>query len=283
MIKVYVMPLQEDLSEFTQFLWDNDIPHRVLETDDSQELWISRSVNPDQMVALYELWKQGEDISQLHVVYHSVNDEGTDSNLRHYVLTSILIGVSVLLGVASGFGADFDVVRLFTIADVMERGDSYFTDGLAGTFESLELWRLITPIFLHFSLPHIIFNLLWVWVVGRRMEMQQGTFALLCLVIFSGLASNLAQFWVSGPLFGGMSGVVFALLGYAWLWDKTQKQKIFSLPPALMGFMLIWLVLGYTGILETLGFGSIANTAHLAGLIAGMCLVPVISFVQRQR
>ena len=283
MIKVYVMPLQEDLSEFTQFLWGNDIPHRILETDDTQELWISRSVDPDQIVALYERWKQGEDLSQFKVVYHARDDEGADGNLSHYLLTCFLIGVSVVLGIASGFGADFEVVRLFTIADVLERGDSYFTDGLAGTINASEFWRLITPIFLHFSLPHIIFNLLWVWVVGRRMEMQQGTLALFILVVVSGLVSNLAQLWVSGPLFGGMSGVVFALLGYAWLWDKTQNPPIFSLPPALMGFMLIWLVLGYTGILETLGFGSIANTAHLAGLIAGMCLVPVISFVQRHR
>jgi GlpG protein len=145
-----------------------------------------------------------------------------------------------------------------------------------------EWWRLITPIFMHFSLLHILFNLLWVWIVGVRVEPAQGSLPLLGLVLFSGVLSNLAQFVVSGPMFGGMSGVVFALLGYAWLWDKLAMKPRIGLPPALMGFMLFWLVLGFTGVLEGVGFGAIANTAHLVGLLAGLIWLLLMRFSGRR-
>jgi len=144
-----------------------------------------------------------------------------------------------------------------------------------------EIWRLVTPMFMHFSVLHILFNLLWVWIVGSRMEPVQGSVSLLGLVLFSALSSNLAQYLVSGPMFGGMSGVVFALLGYSWLWDKRGGQPRIGLPPALMGMMLFWLALGFTGVLEGVGLGAIANTAHLVGLLAGLCWLPAGRWLNR--
>lgn len=283
MIKVCAVSLQEDLTEFTRFLWQNEIPHRVLETEESQELWVAHTVNAQQIYHLFERWREGQDLSQLEVTYHPVDAEEQTNPSKQCWVSMVLIGVSIMFTLMSGFGANFDLLSLLTITDIQQRGDSYFTTGLAHTLSSFELWRFFTPMFLHFSLPHIIFNLLWIWVVGRRMEAGQGRAAFLMLVLFAALISNLAQYWVSGPLFGGMSGVVFALLGYAWLWDKTHIYKVFSLPPALMGFMLFWLVLGYTGALEGLGFGAIANTAHLVGMLAGLAFVPLMNLYIRLR
>jgi GlpG protein len=113
-------------------------------------------------------------------------------------------------------------------------------------------------------------------------EPEQGSLPFLGLVLFSGVLSNLAQFVVSGPMFGGMSGVVFALLSYAWLWDRSGMQPRIGLPPALMGFMLLWLVLGFTGVLQGVGLGAIANTAHLAGLLAGLLWLLLVRFLGRR-
>lgn len=137
--------------------------------------------------------------------------------------------------------------------------------------QSGQWWRVATPMFLHFSLIHLLFNMLWLWDLGRRISFLLGPIALLGLVLGSAILSNGAQAWVtSSPLFGGMSGVVYALLGFCWIWDKLNPKYHFRLPSGLIWFMLAWLALGYSGLLDTLLGVSIANTAHAGGLVCGI-------------
>ena len=69
-----------------------------------------------------------------------------------------------------------------------------------------------------------------------------------------------------------MSGVIYALLGYLWIKHKIAPQYFAPLPSGLMGFMVGWLVLCMTGVLEVaLGIG-VANAAHLSGLVAGLLI-----------
>ncbi|HED15094.1 MAG TPA: rhomboid family intramembrane serine protease [Gammaproteobacteria bacterium] len=125
-------------------------------------------------------------------------------------------------------------------------------------------WRLLTPIFLHFGLLHLVFNMLWLWDLGDVLERVQGSRWLLLFVIFIGIASNLAQYVYAGPLFGGMSGVVYGLLGYLWL--RGYLDPHFPLRPnkSVVYLMLGWFVLAWTGLL-----GPIANMAHTIGLTGG--------------
>ncbi|WP_341502704.1 rhomboid family intramembrane serine protease GlpG [Gallaecimonas sp. GXIMD4217] len=135
---------------------------------------------------------------------------------------------------------------------------------------SLELadsYRLFTPILLHFSLLHIAFNLLWWWQLGGDMERRLGTGQLLLLTLVSGFAGNLAQYLATGPNFGGLSGVVYGLMGFFWLSGHVRPERGIQLPQPVALFMLAWLVLGFIGI----GL-PIANMAHLFGLIAGLML-----------
>lgn len=270
MIKVLEVPLAQDLRGFTECLWQQRVPHRVVERGEIQELWISSQVDAQQVLALYQLWREGADLSVLKAPRASSAGLLNVDALRQAWLTVLLIIGSVLVSLLVGFGDNIDWMRRFALVDFQVRGDSVYYAGLEDTLAAGQFWRLFTPALMHFSLPHILFNLLWVWVAGRGIESLHGRWVLLGLVMFSALVSNLAQFWVSGPMFGGMSGVVFALLGYAWLWDKRVGRPAIGLPPALMGLMVLWLVLGFTGVLEYIGVGAIANTAHLAGLAAGL-------------
>jgi len=280
MIKVLSAPLQEDLRPFADFLWRYQIPHRILEVDQEQQLWISRNVNADQICRLYDMWRGGLDLDTVKVE-RQLEAPGLRQHLAGSPLTLALIVISLLLSLLSSFGDNWAFTGRFTIAEVVLGQDALYAGSLQAALSNFELWRLLTPMFLHFSLPHLLFNLLWVWVVGSRIERSQGVWSLLGLVTVSGLLANVAQYLVSGPLFGGMSGVVFGLLGYARLWDRRYPQQPVGLPPALMGFMLFWLALGYTGALEALGFGSIANTAHLVGLLAGLLFVPAGRLISR--
>ena len=135
-------------------------------------------------------------------------------------------------------------------------------------FNLSQAWRFISPAFLHFSVLHITFNLLWWWQLGGMIEKQQGKQRLALIFIFSAIASNLAQYFLVGPYFGGLSGVVYALVGYTWLYGRLNKQSLVNLSDSMFGFLLVWLVLGFVDILPV----NVANYAHLVGLIAGLVI-----------
>ena len=138
---------------------------------------------------------------------------------------------------------------------------------------SQEWWRLITPTFLHFSLTHLIFNCLWIYILGSKIEIIDGKGIFLTLFLISGLSSNLGQYFITGDyLFGGLSGVVYGLLGYCFILDLDNRGQRYDLPNALYIFMFIWLLIGFTGLLKIFGFGNVANIAHLVGMIAGFIL-----------
>ncbi len=133
-------------------------------------------------------------------------------------------------------------------------------------FTDWQAWRYVTPAFIHFSVVHLVFNLLWWWYLGGQIEQRLGSGKLFILLIVGAALPNIAEFFASGPRFGGLSGVVYALLGYSWLRTRLQPDCGLAMPPALMGFMLVWLVLGFLDMLGT----PTANMAHLVGLLVGL-------------
>ena len=130
-----------------------------------------------------------------------------------------------------------------------------------------QLWRWVSHALLHFSIMHIAFNLLWWWQLGGDIEQRLGSAKLLQLFVISAALSGAGQYWIEGANFGGLSGVVYALVGYLWMLGYKAPQLGLNLPKPVIGFMLVWLVLGFVQ-----PFMAIANTAHLAGLITGVIL-----------
>ena len=128
-----------------------------------------------------------------------------------------------------------------------------------------QFWRWLSHAVLHFSIMHIAFNILWWWQLGGDIEKKLGGLKLLQIFAISSALSGAGQYWVEGANFGGLSGVVYALVGYLWVVSTKAPQLGLTIPRQIVGFMLIWLVLGYMQ-----PFMAIANTAHLAGLIAGV-------------
>jgi GlpG protein len=136
-----------------------------------------------------------------------------------------------------------------------------------------DYWRLLTPIFLHFGIAHLAFNSIWLSMLGSRVESLMGSVHLVLLVVVSGLVSNLFQFWWSGmPNFGGMSGVIYALLGYLWIGNIVAPTAGMELPQGIFGFMIGWLVLCMTPLLPSVFGIGIANAAHVGGLVIGMII-----------
>ncbi|WP_409308469.1 rhomboid family intramembrane serine protease GlpG [Pectobacterium sp. B1J-3] len=131
-----------------------------------------------------------------------------------------------------------------------------------------QLWRWFSHALLHFSVLHILFNLMWWWYLGGPVEKVLGTRKLLTITLITALVSGWVQSWFSGIYFGGLSGVVYALMGYVWLRGEREPDGYLSMPRSLMAFALLWLIAGYFDILGL----SIANAAHVSGLVVGLLM-----------
>lgn len=125
-------------------------------------------------------------------------------------------------------------------------------------------WRLLTPMLIHFGFLHLIFNMLWLYRLGGQIENLQGIGSLLLLVVLTQVPGALMQFAVSGPLFGGMSGVVYGLFGYSWM-QARYASKGFALSDQDTLWLMGWFVLCATGLV-----GRIANVQHALGLAFGL-------------
>lgn len=131
-----------------------------------------------------------------------------------------------------------------------------------------QLWRLVTPALIHFGWLHIVFNVLWWYLLGRIVEFRQGRLRLLILFFASAIIPNFAQYVVSGVNFGGLSGVVYSLFGYVWVYGHLRPGEGLHVSMTIMTQILAWLVLGFSGFLDQ--WVMMANTAHLVGLLVGV-------------
>ena len=193
-----------------------------------------------------------------------------------------IIFLSILVAFFSGFGRLDGVIEFLTFLKPASLSGGYYN---FLTFEDTfikanEWWRLITPMFIHFSLSHLAFNCLWLYVLGSRIELHDGKIIFITLIIFSSITANYFQYIFSGPsLFGGLSGVVYGMFGFCMVLELELKNLRYGLPPAIYLFMLIWMLLGFLGVLEIFGFGNIANFAHLGGLISGLVFGMVSRYI----
>ncbi len=116
-----------------------------------------------------------------------------------------------------------------------------------------------------------MFNVWALSQAGKLIESRRGAGALAWLVFLSALASNVGQYVYMVYIdretvrFAGISGVVYALLGYIWMRGRVNPEEGMILHPNTVRLMLGWLVLGF--LVRML---RMANGSHLVGLIVGM-------------
>ena len=204
--------------------------------------------------------------------FREVSDLWTGMRLRRRPLTLTLVIVAVVVFILEQTPAGFAVRNALGITPAHfdpQRG--WVDDGLSRILSG-EAWRLVTPIFLHFGPLHILFNSWAITLEGTMIEVARGTRRLAILVLVSAVLSNLGQYVYMDRfepdglhLFGGLSGVGYALFGYLWMKGQYEPEQGMILHPNTITTMLLWLVLCMTGWL-----GPIANAAHVVGLLVGI-------------
>jgi GlpG protein len=172
-------------------------------------------------------------------------------------VTCLFIGVSVVVTLLAHVPA---------LAPVISK--LYFSVYFGTAFPEIragEVWRLVTPIFLHGGLLHLLFNMLWLYQLGGQIEVQESSRSVAIMVLVFAMICNTGQYLVSGPLFVGMSGVVYGLLSYLWMMTQFQVGTRYILSQQTVLFMLVWLGLCLVGIMP-----HVANTEHVLGMLLGV-------------
>ncbi|MFZ6674881.1 rhomboid family intramembrane serine protease [Undibacterium sp. Xuan67W] len=177
---------------------------------------------------------------------------------KYLSVSNALIAISLLVALLSKLGAVDAILSPLWIADPASHGLDNIMHG--------EVWRLITPIFIHFGVMHLVFNMMAMWDLGKLIESRRSTAFYLLFIVVLGIGSNLVQFLLTqSPFFGGMSGVLYGLFGYIWMQGRTNPRFGIILTQQTIVMMLGWFVLCWVGVL-----GSIANWAHTGGLLIGV-------------
>lgn len=144
-----------------------------------------------------------------------------------------------------------------------------------------EIWRVVTPTFLHVEFLHLLFNMLWLWMLGKMLEKNIKSFNYILFIVVTGVITNTLQYLVTGPFFMGFSGVVAAMAGYIWVRKKKAPWEIYSIDFGTLIFLWIFIfgmlalqvVAFFLEILHIVSFKfNIANTAHVSGVFLGMLL-----------
>jgi GlpG protein len=292
----------DDAARFGDYLVTLGMPNSVEETAAGDwAVWVERDEHLDRAGAELETFRanpqdarydeatakatatraqQQRQAARRRKLFVDVRTSWAQPSQWNVPLTLFLILASLVVGIYTrvwaGPGADESpIVNVLRIAPVTFHEHTLTYDHL-NAIKHGQVWRLITPIFLHGGALHLIFNMFWLRDLGAMIESRRGTLFMAILVLVAAVISNLAQYQASGPLFLGMSGVVYALFGYAWLKGRYDSSSGIAVSPETAMFMFVWLLICMTGII-----GHIANTAHVVGLAVGCAFAGIPYWVRR--
>jgi len=258
--------VEEDLLPLTALLRSRGVPHRIYEEGGRQVLEVFDPGHVAPVRELYRAWRAGE--VRIEVRQGVAMDLRSRLQWRQSPVTAatailcMAVFLVLLLGDPLGLLPALNYLPFEVV-----HGEPVFRSMGA------QYWRLVTPALLHFGWLHIVFNLLWLWELGSRTERVVGSGNYLGILLVIAAVSNFCQHLASGAvLFGGMSGVVYGLLGFSAVAPHVQPAWPIRPPTPVLLFMLGWLMVCMSGLVEAVGFGAIANAAHLAGLVCGALL-----------
>lgn len=285
MIRAVSLPISTNLLSFSKLLRTRGLAHRINEESGEQVLWVASEADAELVRSELSQWlKQeatgvstSEDVlpSSLNVSHSAKNfANGVVAAVYFYPVTAALFTICVIVAIVSGLGASPNSVGLLFYPYVASDGLLLLISELNSP---LKLLQTLTPIFLHFGELHLVFNMLWLWYFGRQLESLHSKSSFIGLVLVTAFVSNTTQYMLNDANnFGGMSGVVYGLVGYSWVIHKLMPKSYIVLSPNMMTFFVVALVA-----MEVLASSMVATGAHIGGLLAGLVLGAVAVLINR--
>jgi GlpG protein len=269
-LEVSLLPENADLDALVLTLNRQGIAHKLVKVDNGTSLWVTDAANVNIALNIIRLIEGMTTVNRQEPGETQAAEFNARTGLTRLPLTIAMVVLGIFGTLLVKFLPDF--IPLFTFQSFTLIGDSGIEfEPVIEALRRGEWWRLATPAFLHFGLFHIVFNGLWVWELGRRIELLTGSLSYLIIVSGLIIGANVGQYlWSGSALFGGLSGVVYGLLGYIWIRNARIPHPALALPSGILLFMLLWLVICLVGAVDLFIKGSVANGAHVSGLVIGM-------------
>ncbi len=152
--------------------------------------------------------------------------------------------------------------------------------GMGGFYPLIqgEWWTLLTATYLHASILHILFNMLWLRQLGPFVESLFGPSRFIIIYTVSGVSGALVSALIGKtPFFVGASGAVFGLFA-ALIYYGIRRGGTFG--TAIFRQMLFWAAIGLF-----LGFtrSGVDNLGHIGGILGGVLSAWVLGYQERQQ
>ena len=279
LIKIASMSLDINLSLYSNYLKGMGIVHRIAEESGSQSIYVANSENSSEAKHILNLYlndQLGTSSAFIEEKLFPIN-----VNLRGLFfaspITICIIGLTLLLAIVTSLGSDLSVYSVLLYPLVETSSLSSLLASLGELKSVLALTKTVTPMFLHFGELHLVFNMLWMWYFGKQLEQILPSWLFLSSIILISFTSNTVQYLVSGyNNFGGMSGVIYGLVGFSWVVSKFQIKKNIVITNNLFIFFIVSLVL-----MEIFASSWIATAAHVGGLLSGLIIGALYIFPSR--
>ncbi|MCA9176427.1 MAG: rhomboid family intramembrane serine protease [Planctomycetales bacterium] len=185
-------------------------------------------------------------------------------------ITMLLIVASIGVSLWTSMGADktrTDPIGFVSYRHMRTKADLSDPEVALTDIRQGQVWRLVTPIFLHLGMMHLLFNMMMMYQLGGIVEFRKGKLKYIAIVLVLAVISGLVQALIwRQPFFGGMSGVLYGLFGYVWMKSKFDPADGFRIPSETVTMLLVWFVICF------LPSMNVANGGHTGGLVAGAAI-----------
>lgn len=148
--------------------------------------------------------------------------------------------------------------------------------------EGHEYYRLITSMFLHFGIEHLVNNMLMLGALGWNLEFEIGKVRFLIIYFLSGICGNLCSLFFDlldpvNPVSAGASGAVFGVMGALVCAAIKNRGTVGRLNKRGLIFMAVFSL--YLGFQST----GVDNVAHVAGFISGFVLQLILGIPRKKQ
>lgn len=261
------------LDEYSRLLWQHKISHQITPHEGTQFVLVGEAGQVAEAQQLFEQWKAGvikpleQDSIDLGAYFKPdvIETEFFRALVRAPLTLTLILACCLLLYLAP-LASPTSWTYALTFPDFSYGTRMIVLDRVLANFSLRQFFNMLTPALLHGGLVHLAFNMMWTWELGKRIEQVQRTVSFAITLVILALFSNTIQYlWGGGNNFGGMSGVVYGLFAYIWMWQLFNPRKGLNLPTSLIIFMLLSLA-----VFTYLGLSMIANAAHMGGFLTGI-------------
>lgn len=153
-------------------------------------------------------------------------------------------------------------------------GQAVFADGTIGGIAQGQWYRLVTAMFLHYGLVHLLLNMWALWVLGRTLEAVLGPLRFLALYLIAGLGGNVAVYLFSpvNQASAGASTAIFGLFAAIFVIMRRLGRDTSAIVPILV-----------INLIFTFTVPHISVAGHLGGLAVGALMALVLAYAPRMR